>query len=211
VDLNADLGEGMGDPGSDEALLDVVTSANIACGFHAGDALLMRRTVRAAVDRDVAIGAHVSYPDRANFGRTETGAPPEQIEADVRRSLGIPDLPMQVHKITRWSVDAVMASGYQVDRAFLIGDAAHRHPPTGGLGLTSAIQDAHNLCWKLHAVLAGHATPATVRLTAATNATSRPHPAPTWAATTLLAPSACARCVRSYDAAATATAPAIAA
>ena len=83
VDLNADLGEGMGDPGSDEALLDIVTSANIACGFHAGDALLMRRTVRAALERDVVIGAHVSYPDRADFGRTETGAPPSQIEADV--------------------------------------------------------------------------------------------------------------------------------
>lgn len=83
MDLNADLGEGMGEPGTDEALLDIVTSANIACGFHAGDPLLMRRTVEAALERDVVIGAHVSYPDRANFGRTETGAAPEQIEADV--------------------------------------------------------------------------------------------------------------------------------
>lgn len=83
MDLNADLGEGMGEPGSDEALLDIVTSANIACGFHAGDALVMRRTVQAALERGVVIGAHVSYPDRANFGRTETGASPGQIEADV--------------------------------------------------------------------------------------------------------------------------------
>jgi UPF0271 protein len=83
VDLNADLGEGMGEPGSDEALLDIVTSANVACGFHAGDPSLMRRTIRAALDRGVVIGAHVSYPDRENFGRLETGAPPPQIEADV--------------------------------------------------------------------------------------------------------------------------------
>jgi UPF0271 protein len=83
MDLNADLGEGMGHPGSDEELLDIVTSANIACGFHAGNALLMRRTVRAALARDVVIGAHVSYPDRPHFGRVETGAAPEQIEADV--------------------------------------------------------------------------------------------------------------------------------
>ena len=83
MDLNADLGEGTGEPGSDEALLDIVTSANIACGFHAGDAPLMRRTVRAALERGVVVGAHVSYLDRARFGRTETGAPPARIEADV--------------------------------------------------------------------------------------------------------------------------------
>ena len=53
-----------------------------------------------------------------------------------------------------------MASAFRVGRVFLLGDAAHRHPPTGGLGLTSAIHDAHNLCWKLAAVLAGHAAPA---------------------------------------------------
>jgi 2,4-dichlorophenol 6-monooxygenase len=98
---------------------------------------------------------HISYP--VDDPRAQSD---QQIEADVRRSLGIPDLPMQIHRITRWSVDAVMATRYHVDRVFLVGDAAHRHPPTGGLGLTSAIQDTHNLCWKLHAVLAGHASPA---------------------------------------------------
>ncbi len=56
---------------------------------------------------------------------------------------------MRIHKITRWSVEAVIASKFQVGRVFLLGDAAHRHPPTGGLGLTSAIHDAQNLCWKL--------------------------------------------------------------
>jgi 2,4-dichlorophenol 6-monooxygenase len=83
----------------------------------------------------------------------------EQVEADARAALGIDELPMQIHKITRWAVDAVIASAFQVGRVFLVGDAAHRHPPTGGLGLTSAIHDVHNLCWKLAAVLDGHADP----------------------------------------------------
>ena len=80
-----------------------------------------------------------------------------QVEADARRALGIGDLPMEIHKITRWAVDAVIASSFRVGRVLLLGDAAHRHPPTGGLGLTSAIHDAQNVCWKLAAVLAGHA------------------------------------------------------
>ena len=54
----------------------------------------------------------------------------------------------------------MIASEFRAGRVFLVGDAAHRHPPTGGLGLTSGIQDTHNLCWKLAAVLAGHASPA---------------------------------------------------
>jgi 2,4-dichlorophenol 6-monooxygenase len=80
-----------------------------------------------------------------------------QVEADARRALGIGDLPMEIHKITRWSVEAVLASSFRVGRVLLLGDAAHRHPPTGGLGLTSAIHDAQNVCWKLAAVLSGHA------------------------------------------------------
>lgn len=83
----------------------------------------------------------------------------EQVEADVRRGMGLPDTPMEIHRITRWTVEAVLASTFQVDRVFLVGDAAHRHPPTGGLGLTSAVQDVHNLCWKLAAVLNGQAEP----------------------------------------------------
>jgi len=96
---------------------------------------------------------HLNYPvDCANSDA--------EVEADARRALGIGELPMAIHKITRWSVDAVLASAFGVGRVFLIGDAAHRHPPTGGLGLTSAIHDAQNLCWKLAAVLAGTASPA---------------------------------------------------
>jgi 2,4-dichlorophenol 6-monooxygenase len=98
---------------------------------------------------------HINYP--VDDPRAQSD---EKVEADVRRSLGISDMPMTVHKITRWSVEAMMADEFQVGRVFLLGDAAHRHPPTGGLGLTSAIHDAHNLAWKLAAVLAGHASPA---------------------------------------------------
>src|SRR5438874_6135659 len=88
VDLNADLGEGCGD---DAALLDIVSSANIACGAHAGDTATMARTVAEAVARGVAVGAHVSYPDRPNFGRRETNAPPHTIAADVLAQLGALD------------------------------------------------------------------------------------------------------------------------
>jgi 2,4-dichlorophenol 6-monooxygenase len=98
---------------------------------------------------------HINYP--ADDLRAQSD---EKVEADVRQAIGLPDVPMEIHKITRWSVDAVMASAFSVGRVFLLGDAAHRHPPTGGLGLTSAIHDAQNICWKLSAVLAGHASPA---------------------------------------------------
>jgi 5-oxoprolinase (ATP-hydrolysing) subunit A len=80
IDLNADLGEGCGD---DEALLQIVTSANIASGGHAGDARTMEATVRAAIRNGVAIGAHPSYPDRAGFGRSQMERTPNEIFDDV--------------------------------------------------------------------------------------------------------------------------------
>ncbi|MFI0418198.1 LamB/YcsF family protein [Spongiactinospora sp. 9N601] len=85
IDLNADLGEGFGiwRLGDDDALLDIVTSANIACGFHAGDPLTIRRTCAAAVDRGVIIGAQVSYRDLAGFGRRAMDVDPEELSAEV--------------------------------------------------------------------------------------------------------------------------------
>jgi len=88
VDLNADLGEGAPD---DAELLALVSSANIACGWHAGDARLMQATVAAALERGVAIGAHPSYPDRENFGRSEMQLSPEQVRADVIYQVGALD------------------------------------------------------------------------------------------------------------------------
>ncbi|MBN8853420.1 MAG: hypothetical protein BGO55_18340 [Sphingobacteriales bacterium 50-39] len=68
IDLNCDMGEGMD---TDEAIFPYISSANISCGYHAGDADTMRRTVELALRNHVAIGAHPSYPDRANFGRVD--------------------------------------------------------------------------------------------------------------------------------------------
>jgi 2,4-dichlorophenol 6-monooxygenase len=79
------------------------------------------------------------------------------VEADMRTALGIGDHPVDIHMITRWELVGLVASELRVGRVFLCGDAAHRHPPTGGLGLTSAIHDVHNLCWKIAAVLEGWA------------------------------------------------------
>lgn len=85
LDLNSDLGEGFGGwrLGDDEALLDVVTSANVACGFHAGDASTMRRVCVRAALRGVAVGAQVSYRDLAHFGRREMEVEPEELCAEV--------------------------------------------------------------------------------------------------------------------------------
>jgi UPF0271 protein len=85
VDLNADLGESYGAwrLGDDEALLSIVTSANIACGFHAGDPLTIRRACREAIARGVSIGAQVSYHDLAGFGRREMTMPSEELTAEV--------------------------------------------------------------------------------------------------------------------------------
>jgi UPF0271 protein len=85
IDLNADLGESYGAwrLGDDEALLSVVTSANIACGFHAGDPLTLRRACAGAVANGVRIGAQVSYRDLAGFGRREMTVPPAELTAEV--------------------------------------------------------------------------------------------------------------------------------
>jgi 5-oxoprolinase (ATP-hydrolysing) subunit A len=93
IDLNSDLGEGFGiwTLGDDAALLEVVTSANIACGFHGGDPGIMRRTCAAAVERGVAIGAQVSYRDLAGFGRRKIDMPRAELTDDVLYQLGALD------------------------------------------------------------------------------------------------------------------------
>src|SRR3954469_19070270 len=93
MDLNADMGEGFGSwsMGDDSALLDVVTSANVACGFHAGDPSIMRRVTAEAVERGVAIGAHVGYADKPGFGRRFLDIEPAALRDEVVYQLGALD------------------------------------------------------------------------------------------------------------------------
>ncbi|MFV0460278.1 MAG: LamB/YcsF family protein [Actinomycetales bacterium] len=93
VDLNADLGESFGrwQLGDDEAMLEFVTSANIACGFHAGDPLTLQRACTVAAQRDVRVGAQVAYPDLVGFGRRFIDAAPAELTADIIYQLGALD------------------------------------------------------------------------------------------------------------------------
>ncbi len=90
IDLNADLAEGFGvwELGDDDAMLDIVTSANLACGFHAGNPVGLARTCRAAAARGVRIGAQVGYFDLAGFGRRRIDVAPAELTADVIYQIG---------------------------------------------------------------------------------------------------------------------------
>jgi UPF0271 protein len=90
IDLNADLGEGFGPyrPANDADVLSLVTSASIACGFHAGDPVVMRETVARAVARGVTIGAHPGYPDLLGFGRRAMAASADEVTAYVIYQVG---------------------------------------------------------------------------------------------------------------------------
>jgi UPF0271 protein len=90
IDLNADVGESFGAwrMGADDALLPLVSSVNVACGFHAGDPSVIDRTVAAAARAGVAVGAHPGYPDRRGFGRHEMRLPAAEVEADVVYQVG---------------------------------------------------------------------------------------------------------------------------
>ncbi len=86
IDLNCDMGE-LEDSAHEAALMQFITSANIACGGHAGDDAIMERTARLALERGVRIGAHPGYPDRANFGRIEMPMAPAEIASTVREQI----------------------------------------------------------------------------------------------------------------------------
>lgn len=90
VDLNADLGEGFGvwGLGDDEAMLDIVTSANVACGFHAGDPVRLAQTCAEAAGRKVRIGAQVSYRDLVGFGRRFIDVEPKELTAEIIYQIG---------------------------------------------------------------------------------------------------------------------------
>lgn len=85
IDLNCDLGEGMN---NDAELMPLITSANIACGFHASNPLLMEKTVHLAIRHGVAVGAHPSYPDPHSFGRRDMAIHPEELRADLIYQVG---------------------------------------------------------------------------------------------------------------------------
>ncbi len=90
IDINSDMGESFGHYklGNDAELLDYVTSANVACGFHAGDPLVMAQTVKLAAQKGVAIGAHPSYPDLQGFGRRKMDMTLEEVETTVLYQIG---------------------------------------------------------------------------------------------------------------------------
>lgn len=81
----------------------------------------------------------------------------DEVVPKIREVLGLPDLDLTVHHVTKWTVESLLADRYREGRVLLAGDAVHRQPPTVGLGLNTGIQDAHNLAWKLAAVLTGRA------------------------------------------------------
>lgn len=90
IDLNCDLGESFGayTIGQDEAVIPLITSANIACGYHAGDALVMSKTVKLAVDAGIGIGAHPGFPDLVGFGRRKLDASPAEVKAYIQYQIG---------------------------------------------------------------------------------------------------------------------------
>jgi UPF0271 protein len=90
IDLNCDMGESFGvyKMGLDEEVIKNISSASVACGFHAGDPAWMRRTVQLAEEQGVAVGAHPSYPDLVGFGRREMMVPPDEVKADLTYQIG---------------------------------------------------------------------------------------------------------------------------
>jgi UPF0271 protein len=129
IDLNADLGEGFGAwrMGDDAAMLDVVTSANVACGFHAGDPDIMARTFALARDKRVAIGAHVAFPDLAGFGRREMAMTPKEIERAVAYQIGAAQAMAAYagHRVTHVKAHGALAhvAGRDADAAQAVAQA----------------------------------------------------------------------------------------
>ena len=124
VDLNADLGEGF----DDAALLDVVTSANVACGFHAGDAATMRAVCDGAARRGVAVGAQVSYHDRAGFGRRAMDVAPDVLSQQVADQI----VELSTHALSEGTaVTYVKPHGALYNR--VVHDAGQAHAVVDGI------------------------------------------------------------------------------
>ncbi|MCW0000699.1 LamB/YcsF family protein [Pararhizobium sp. YC-54] len=131
IDLNSDLGESYGAwrMGDDETMLGVVSSANVACGFHAGDPAGIWKTVEAAAEKGVSIGAHVSYPDRVGFGRRDM---------DVTRGELIADVIYQIGALKGMAAAAGVTVGYVKPHGALYNRIAH--DPKQGQAVIDAIK-----------------------------------------------------------------------
>ena len=120
IDINSDLGEGYGPwkMGDDEALLGIVSSANVACGYHAGDPMIMMATARAAKMNNVDLGAHVSYPDRAGFGRRPIPMRHGELECHILYQLGAMDALARAagHRVTHINAHGALGNQVCADR-----------------------------------------------------------------------------------------------
>jgi UPF0271 protein len=123
IDLNADLGEGFGPwrMGDDDALLGIVSSANVACGFHAGDPLTMARVCASAAANGVRVGAHVCWRDLEGFGRRDLQVAPDQLHAELVNQIGA----LVAHaRVAGTAVTYVKPHGMLYNRAFADRDTA---------------------------------------------------------------------------------------
>lgn len=154
IDLNADLAEGYGQwrIGDDDALLDVLSSANLACGFHAGDPLIMEKTIKAALGRGVDIGAHVGFPDKQGFGRRPMQIDADELAAMVIYQLGaLEGIARSVgHQMTHMSFHGALGNMAAADSAVaapLVAAVARFNPELIIVSSTSrAIEDAAASC-----------------------------------------------------------------
>jgi len=154
IDLNADLAEGYGQwrIGDDDSLLDVLSSANLACGFHAGDPLIMEKTVKAALERGVDIGAHVGFPDKQGFGRRPMQIDSDELAAMVVYQLGaLEGIARAVgHRMTHMSFHGALGNMAAADSAVaapLVAAVARFNPELIIVSSTSrAIEDAAASC-----------------------------------------------------------------
>ena len=142
IDLNCDMGE-LDDAAHEAALMAYITSANIACGGHAGDAHTMERTARLALERGIRIGAHPGYPDRENFGRLEIAMSPEAIADTVYSQIVRLDEIVRhlggviVHVMPHGALYNVAVRNEEVARAIAFG-AARWNPLTTLFGLAGS-------------------------------------------------------------------------
>jgi UPF0271 protein len=135
IDINSDMGEGFGHwtVGDDAALMEVVSSANVACGFHAGDAVIMDRTVRLAKERNIGIGAHPGLPDLMGFGRRVIQMEPAELEKHMIYQIGALQgiAAAAGHRVTHVSFHAALGNMATADRdiADLLARAIKRVSP----------------------------------------------------------------------------------